>query len=616
MKLLWLLLIVTASGSIMESLFRGLSEFLLANSSDSRDLAIYEDFVLEKYGRGSVNDMARFIRLDIDVRVKPVDGVFEMNHSGNIVVIPDVHGDATNFLRTLWMGLVSVDKIRISFEAFSSVMLKAATQNRFPDTELSPQTNTVLVQLGDIMDRGPHSLLCLRLLWVVERVIGWRVVSLFGNHEIMMTTPNADYYMHPSEKADFEASTFKSRKQAFAPGGAIWTKLAEESYLAAKVGNTMFVHAGFDTKWLSKVEWTTLNDYLNRAQPVLETSPGTQASIPLINGEDSLLWTRIFERVSDQELCERFLPVLLRRLDVARIVVGHMPQMQHRMKSKCGGQIVLTDVAMSRWLAGDAGQPALLFIRHESTGQSVSSVYLSDNEIEYEFVSDTRSGESKIEESRKSKTFSILKIEDFGPKTHLVEYTLTSETSHKLGVLDCHAGADEFDRLVRVAKFMAAGKWQLGLEVADLVDSQRSGDACVLFKAYGGLVVDKPIDLGVLEQFVNKIHGNNILTNVGSIEELVKLFATNKEGQVVLISFGHFVACNGPCPQDLIEEESALIQSAMDLDADISVLSPFKVGSMKESPRSVDRGIAVLSPISNEQKKQIVTILPIDDRTL
>ena len=64
---------------------------------------------------------------------------------------------------------------------------------------------TVLVQLGDIVDRGPDSLRIIEHLQQLQRQAprsGGRVIVLVGNHEAMMMTGDLRY-VHPGEYAAF-----------------------------------------------------------------------------------------------------------------------------------------------------------------------------------------------------------------------------------------------------------------------------------------------------------------------------------------------------------------------------------------------------------------------------
>src|ERR1044072_163009 len=63
--------------------------------------------------------------------------------------------------------------------------------------------STVLVQMGDVADRGPDSLKIIRQLMKLQREArskGGQVIALVGNHEAMNMTRDLRY-VHPGEYA-------------------------------------------------------------------------------------------------------------------------------------------------------------------------------------------------------------------------------------------------------------------------------------------------------------------------------------------------------------------------------------------------------------------------------
>ena len=107
----------------------------------------------------------------------------------HVVVIPDAHGDLQSLLFSLFLAQAKVDPSR-SEESFTDF------KRRFNDesaAEAAP-TRVAIVQLGDLMDRGPDSAECVEAMSRGERVLGWRTVQLYGNHELMtMLAPQAEY---------------------------------------------------------------------------------------------------------------------------------------------------------------------------------------------------------------------------------------------------------------------------------------------------------------------------------------------------------------------------------------------------------------------------------------
>src|SRR6516164_6611117 len=112
-----------------------------------------------------------------------------------IVVIADVHGDFDDFVAILQRtGLI--DK-----------------QNHWTGGK------TTLVQVGDLLDRGPKPREVMDLMMALEKEAvpaGGRVVSLLGNHEIM-NIMRALRYVNPVNYASFaDGNSEKRQKAAYA----------------------------------------------------------------------------------------------------------------------------------------------------------------------------------------------------------------------------------------------------------------------------------------------------------------------------------------------------------------------------------------------------------------
>jgi len=111
--------------------------------------------------------------------------------------------------------IVAVGDLHGDFEAFVDILEAAGIgdgKGRWTGEK------TVLVQLGDVTDRGPDSLKIIRLLQQLEQAApkkGGRVVALLGNHEAMNITGDLRY-VNPGEFAAFASrNSDKLRDQVF-----------------------------------------------------------------------------------------------------------------------------------------------------------------------------------------------------------------------------------------------------------------------------------------------------------------------------------------------------------------------------------------------------------------
>eukprot|EP00966_Prymnesium_polylepis_P161486 3732035-Prymnesium_polylepis.1 len=220
---------------------------------------------------------------------------------GRVVAVGDIHGDCDAFERVLRVsGLYDRSAGWIG-------------------------GNAVLVQIGDILDRGAQELECLRLLRTLKQEApreGGTVVSLLGNHEIM-NAAGITYMASPRSAAAFE-----DRATAFLAGGTLARELASWP-VACVVGDTAFCHAALT---LAQAEAgleagnAEASRWLSGSGPELPPAqlfPSGQLATP------SPLWSRELSDPPDTEpapaACND-LQAALKRLGAKRLVVGHTVQ--------------------------------------------------------------------------------------------------------------------------------------------------------------------------------------------------------------------------------------------------------------------------------------------------
>lgn len=139
-----------------------------------------------------------------------------------IVVVGDVHGDA---------------------DALREVLAAAGLSPRGPGACAWSGGNATLVQIGDVVDRGPASaaaLACLRRLAEAAPRAGGAVVRLVGNHELMWAGGNFRY-AHANDRGAAGAAVREWRADV----------LAGRVVGAASLGPYLFVHAGLRPELLA-----------------------------------------------------------------------------------------------------------------------------------------------------------------------------------------------------------------------------------------------------------------------------------------------------------------------------------------------------------------------------
>jgi hypothetical protein len=264
--------------------------------------------------------------------------------------------------------------------------------------------NATLVQLGDVVDRGPDSLKIIRQLMKLQRDApkkGGRVIALVGNHEAMMMT--GDFrYVHPGELAAFTTrqseqvrdrvyeanrkaieAAYKARDPAMTPEAikAAWVKtmpLGQLEYQAAwspegelgkwalanpavvKLGDTLFVHGGISAAYAS-VPIEAINRQVAEALKAQNQNPTA-----IITHPQGPLWYRgLITRGDGDEATMAPVPsgatgpltidqeidLVLSNYRVKRIVVGHTPS-REGIISAANGRLWRADSAISRAYGG------------------------------------------------------------------------------------------------------------------------------------------------------------------------------------------------------------------------------------------------------------------------
>jgi Calcineurin-like phosphoesterase len=98
--------------------------------------------------------------------------------------------------------------------------------------------NTVLVQLGDVIDRGPESRACLDLLMNLERTSQkqkrGKVVALLGNHEVMAMTGDLRYVAPEDYRSFATGQSEKVRQNAYRDYLAFLAARADQAGMAPK----------------------------------------------------------------------------------------------------------------------------------------------------------------------------------------------------------------------------------------------------------------------------------------------------------------------------------------------------------------------------------------------
>jgi hypothetical protein len=297
---------------------------------------------------------------------QPADAPCAIETEERIVAVGDVHGAYTGFIDILQhAGLIDGRQRWIGGRA-------------------------VLVQTGDLLDRGPDSRRVLDLLRRLEREAsraGGQVHALLGNHEVMRLVgdwryvSDAEYaaFRNPSsrdlrervyegvaaraerdaraENRPHDEAAFRRQFLEEVPLGFVEMRLAFDAdgeygrwlrarHAVAMINGVVFLHGGISDE-TSVLGCEGINRAIRReiAGPA---PPPERVSELLATHENGPLWYRGLA-VEPEDMFAPMLDTILARMEARAIVVGHTPVRQ-RIATRFGGRVMLIDTGL---LGGD-----------------------------------------------------------------------------------------------------------------------------------------------------------------------------------------------------------------------------------------------------------------------
>lgn len=320
----------------------------------------------------------------------------------NVVVISDIHGDDMAFIRSLWIGycktIPEATPCPVSFADLRSLFDKALAGEALPDNvPLYKGGDTALVQMGDFLDRGPFGKRAISIFHQVSRIIGWHVLNLLGNHELIAMLNQDTYNMLIHKDDDIK------RPEEITRGGSLYELLLESSLFMVRLNrpagmepfsyndpSALFVHAGISEDWFEdKYRGFKESSAVVNVQAVNENlyrllKKGDPDTLDRLLDHRSLLMSRsTADHRNEEEACSELYDMLY-KFDVARVIVGHTPQVPHRrMATRCRGRFILTDIAMSRFFEQkdpsklDGAHPHAMIIHLSPAGalESIKTFY-------------------------------------------------------------------------------------------------------------------------------------------------------------------------------------------------------------------------------------------------
>ena len=309
--------------------------------------------------------------------------------------------------------VVAVGDIHGAFDNFVAILRAAQVidnRNRWIGRRM------VLVQTGDVLDRGPDSRKAIDLLRRLEQDApraGGRVVSLLGNHELMRLISDLRY-VSPGEIEAFrnggsaqlreqvlttlneqaaqtataegrvhDAAAYREQllkelplgmielRRAFSPQGD-YGRWVRERPAVARINGVLFVHGGISPE-IAPLSCEGINTAVSKELAALP--PLEQAASLMSASEAGPLWYRGLALQKEEEVAAD-LPRILDQMKARAIVIGHSTVLPGRIVARLNGRIVLIDTGMVGGEFYKGGVPSAL----EWKGAMLSAIYLDRRE--------------------------------------------------------------------------------------------------------------------------------------------------------------------------------------------------------------------------------------------
>eukprot|EP00877_Chromochloris_zofingiensis_P011673 jgi/Chrzof1/675/Cz01g24210.t1 len=301
--------------------------------------------------------------------------------TGRIVAVGDLHGDMEKTVKSLQLARVlSLDR-------------------RGRATWVGG--DTVLVQLGDVLDRGNAEIAIIRLLRELDqqaRKQGGRVYMLNGNHESLNVCGNFRYVtpggfaecakecgLAPDVALEDWKQCLQARATLYLPGGSIARELSKNPTVLV-VNDTAFVHGGLLPVHVSYgIERINLEVAAWMRRDRLKNEDGWARPPYLAMGNaTSIMWDRQLSIEHFQTPIQRYhacrqVSQALTSIGAKRLVVGHTPQMRG-VNCECDGKVWRVDVGMSSGVL-NAPVGILELYHNDVTGETDCRIVTEESQI-------------------------------------------------------------------------------------------------------------------------------------------------------------------------------------------------------------------------------------------
>jgi hypothetical protein len=180
---------------------------------------------------------------------------------------------------------------------------------------------------------------------------GGKVHALLGNHEVL----NLGYEWQYVTEGDIKSfGSIDNRIYAWSKGGWIGKYLYSLN-LTVEVEGTVFFHGGANPNWANlKVDGIN-----SLSKKILNDNDPLEFKFFSLFQDDGPLWYRGYANDPENFICKQ-LDDALEKFNAKRMVVGHTPQLNGMILSRCDGKMFVIDVGISRIYGGNSAALEIL----------------------------------------------------------------------------------------------------------------------------------------------------------------------------------------------------------------------------------------------------------------
>jgi len=244
------------------------------------------------------------------------------------------------FLMTLWAAVaaprvIAIGDIHADPEAAKATLKMAKL---IDDTGRWTGGDAVLIQTGDVTDKGPSSRQVITLLTRLRaeaREAGGDVIAVLGNHEVMNLV--GDWRgVRPADLGEYDAPA--TRMADLRPRG-VMGQWIHSAHMVVFHEDTIYVHGGVSAE-MASMGRTHLSSIQAKHVGV--------GAMKALFGEGGPMWYRGYLLADEKTACEEAKRALS-QLQASRMVMGHTTQRDGKIRTRCGGAIVAIDTGISAY---------------------------------------------------------------------------------------------------------------------------------------------------------------------------------------------------------------------------------------------------------------------------